>query len=253
MHTTNVSVCTRLLCLQSVALTSRRQQKGRLHVCSKSLFFDPDDNRQPILRLSFDKLAYITHRQHRDTKTSPATDYMSLITRELCEIQSNTPYTVTKLDPGKVQAEYMVTLQYSDMAKVVPFISRLHDIAVNTPFKQKEEALARVIRQHEENIQFDSSSITDIREVRHAHTRAWQRGGTLGTATNIHHTAHVNLSTRCVYPSAEGAAAWWSRHPVQSGDAPRHHTRRADAHRPAPLLPVIQQRQQRGGQQVGHQ
>ena len=158
---------------QSIPLTGRRQWKGRLHLCSKSLFFDPDDNRNPILRFSYDKLAAIAQKQHRDTKTSPVVDYISLITRELCEIQSNTPYTFTKLEPSKPQAEYMVTLQYSEMGKLMPAINKLHDITVNTPFRQKEEALTRVIKQHEDNIQFDSSSISDIREVsrNHNHTQ----------------------------------------------------------------------------------
>ena len=151
-------------CQPAAPLTSRRQWKGRLHICSKSLFFDPDDNRNAILRFSFDKLAAIAQKQHRDTKTSPVVEYISLLTRELCEVQSNAPYTFTKLDPGRPQAEYMVTLQYSEMAKLLPFIHKLHDITVNTPFRQKDEALARVIRQHEDAIQFDSSSIADIRE-----------------------------------------------------------------------------------------
>ena len=149
---------------QSASLTSRRQWKGRLHICSKSVFFDPDDSRNAILRFSFDKLAAVAQKAHKDTKTSPVLDYISLVTRELCEIHSNTPYTLTKLDPSKPQAEYMVTLQYSEMGKLMPFIHKLHDITVNTPFRQKEEALARLIKQHEDAIQFDSSSITDIRE-----------------------------------------------------------------------------------------
>ena len=169
---------------QSAALTSRRQWKGRLHICSKSLFFDPDDNRNPILRFSYDKLAAIAVKQHKDTKTSPVVEYISIVCRELCEIQSNTPYTITKLDANKPVSEYSVTLQYSEMGKLMPFIHKLHDITVNTPFRQKDDALARVIKQHEEGIQFDSSSITDIREVTtHTHTTTCTHGARCTSAS----------------------------------------------------------------------
>ena len=147
-----------------IPLSSRRQWKGRLHVCSLSLFFDPDDNRHPILRFPYAQLMSITSKQFKDRTTPTPLDYIALICKEVAEIQSNSPYTFLRLDPTKPSGEYDVTLQYTEMGKLMPLISRLHDIACKAPFRQKEELLQQLIREREGELQFESSAISDIRE-----------------------------------------------------------------------------------------
>ena len=143
---------------------SRRQWKGRLHVCSLSLFFDPDDNRNPILRFPYQHLISITTKQFKDKTTPAPIDYIALICKEVAEVQSHTPYTFLRMDPTKPSGEYDVTLQYVEMGKLMPLLTRLHDICVKTPFRQKEDALQALVREREAELQFESSAISDIRE-----------------------------------------------------------------------------------------
>src|ERR1700722_7066428 len=44
---------------QLVSMIHRKQWKGRLHIGSKSLFFDSDDSRNPILRFSYEKMTVV--------------------------------------------------------------------------------------------------------------------------------------------------------------------------------------------------
>jgi hypothetical protein len=144
----------------SIALTSatnaaplapfsqRHKWKGRLHICSKSLTFESDDNRNPILRFPFSHLSSIKSR--RSTEAHGTTqEYIQLHCCECVEQQLNMPYNQIKFDLKSSYSEFAVSFSYVELSKVLPLILRLYDICKLSLKNDKEDALFQLIASRE--------------------------------------------------------------------------------------------------------
>lgn len=130
-------------------------------MCSKSLFFDPDDPTFGLTRLPLREIASIKPR--RTTVGSAEVEYFVVHTRLSVEIPPNAPYVFHKHALDLPQSEFLLSLSYVDTATVLEFVQQLHGLYRLSPI-EKPLVLAELIRAREEAIQFESSAITDIRE-----------------------------------------------------------------------------------------
>ena len=156
-------MCFALAAAHPQPFTSRRKLKGRIHVCSKSLVFDPDDFGTNIIRLPFRDCASIVPR-----RASDGTDYFVVHTRCAVEIPPHASYIFHKLNLASPDSEYVLSLAYESAAVCLAFVNQLHGL-YRLPNSgagpgTKAYALAELIRTREEGIAFEASSIVDIRE-----------------------------------------------------------------------------------------
>jgi factor associated with neutral sphingomyelinase activation len=141
---------------------ARRRVKGRIHVCSKNLVFDPDDQSINILRLPLRDIASIKAR------AAGSQEYFVVHTRCAVEIPTHAPYMFHKLDLSKPHSEYVLSLSYVELATFLSLVQQLHAL-YRLPTSgagpgTKAHALQELIRAREEKIPFESSCIVDIRE-----------------------------------------------------------------------------------------
>ena len=132
-------------------------------MCSKSLVFDPDDFGTNIIRLPFRDCASIVPR-----RASDGTDYFVVHTRCAVEIPPHASYIFHKLNLASPESEYVLSLAYESAAVCLAFVNQLHGL-YRLPNSgagpgTKAYALAELIRNREEGIAFEASSIVDIRE-----------------------------------------------------------------------------------------
>jgi factor associated with neutral sphingomyelinase activation len=141
---------------------AREKLKGRLHVCSKSIVFDPDDSDIPITRLPFRDIASIKPRTAN--VNGAEIQYFLVHTRQSVEIPSHSgAYVFRKFNLAQSESEYCMSLSYVDTQTVLAFINQLHGL-YRLSGSAKALALQELIRAREEAIPFESSAITDIRE-----------------------------------------------------------------------------------------
>jgi factor associated with neutral sphingomyelinase activation len=151
--------------LSFLALTqpfaARTKLKGRIHVCSKSLVFDPDDQSCNITRLPFREVASMKPR--KTSVGGAEVEYFVVHTRLCVEIPSHASYVFHKYNLATPQSEFILSLSYVDTATVLEFVGQLHGL-YRLSASAKPAALASIIRAREEAITFESSAIADIRE-----------------------------------------------------------------------------------------
>jgi len=149
----------------AVPFSHRRRIKGRIHVCSKNLVFDPDDQSINILRLPLRDIASLKPRRALDAGNQ---EYLVVHTRCAVEIPFHTPYVFHKLDLATPQSEYVLSLSFVELSTFLALVQQLHGL-YRLPTNgdgpgTKAHALQELIRAREEKIPFESSCIVDIRE-----------------------------------------------------------------------------------------
>lgn len=167
----------------SIPFHSLKRVKGRLHLCSKSLVFDPDDPHIPMqkfmwkhihsIRKRKSSVLQLTHAAHihteQDSQHSTAVDgeeHFILHISQVVDIQPNTPYNYRKLSLASPDAFFIFSLTYMDLSSFFyTFLCRLHSVYQNeSESTRRKKQLEQIIRDREESIPFDSSSIVDLRE-----------------------------------------------------------------------------------------
>ena len=150
--------CILYLPSNSTLFNQRKQLKGRLHIGSKTIIFDPDDARHCIMRIPIRKILSVRRMQHENN------DYFILNTEEIVEIESYTPYTIKKIDNGNVLGEFVFNVMYGSLVEILSLISTLHSLQKIDDTKEREDIINDMISRKEDSVKFDSSRIVDIRE-----------------------------------------------------------------------------------------
>jgi len=143
----------------STSFRHRQRVKGRLHVCSKSVVFDPDDASRNLTRIPLRDVAAITHRNNKEEDT----DYFILHTRCSVEIPLNGAYIFHRHDLDHADSEFVISLSYVDTKPLLDFLCQLHGL-YRLGNAARAAARSDIIAKREAGIPFESSNIVDIRE-----------------------------------------------------------------------------------------
>lgn len=147
-----------------VLFSQRETVKGRVHICSKNLYFDPEDKLLPVLRLPFKDVASIRMRK-ASVHEERDTDYFIVHTSKVVAITLNEPFVITNFEMSSPESEFSFSLPYADLYQFLVNVAKLHAIARMPNRDQRVSSLDSMIAQREANIKFDSSRFVDLREV----------------------------------------------------------------------------------------
>jgi factor associated with neutral sphingomyelinase activation len=145
-----------------------RQEKGRLHLCSRSLMFEPDDTETPLVRYSFRDIPEAPLEVFAPRTPLSNTENTSRISFRVNKmtILPHTKYpaqyrTVTFDRPQIVQLEFV----YESASSICTWINDLYSRnSKNSPGFDVDAELADLVTQRERGIRFDMSRIESITE-----------------------------------------------------------------------------------------
>lgn len=143
----------------------KRQEKGRLHICSRSLIFEPEDTDTPVVRYNF-----------RDMTESPSEVYVykggagnsslriaweiEKVT-ELPDLRRPQTYNRLTLAPQQVQFESV----YESVSSLENFIKRLYTLnRTHNPGFDLDSEFSALLAQQEQTIRFDMTRIESMSE-----------------------------------------------------------------------------------------
>ncbi|KAK9828528.1 hypothetical protein WJX72_000603 [[Myrmecia] bisecta] len=133
----------------------QKQQKlaGRLRLCSKSLFFEPDDMRIPIVRLPF------LHTQHLEPTGKHSFTVATQLVVKMKANMADAPYAFEKhkLTSWVFKLSYASTDQFMPLAHQQLAASRL-------PYAERDEALQNASQARMVAAVFDTSRLVDFTE-----------------------------------------------------------------------------------------
>jgi len=137
-------------------ISDRKQIKGRLHIASASVIFEPDDVRYPVYRIPF-----ADSTEPRKHAPSPRKEYLVINTKLVVEMKVNNadqPYRFNR-DPS----EFAFSLTYANPSKVLTHLQTLYDLT-GMDRAERERELGALIQKRESAIKFDISWLTDYSE-----------------------------------------------------------------------------------------
>jgi hypothetical protein len=101
----------------------RPQVRGRLHLCCKNLYFEPDAPGIPISRLPLQHIVSVRIR------SSAEHAYFTVVAHRCVRIVSREPYVFDNIsDAASAAAQFCFSLPYADLSTFVRQLSTLHVI-----------------------------------------------------------------------------------------------------------------------------
>lgn len=150
-----------------VSINERIAMKGRLHVCSRNLLFEPDEH-SPILRIPLRKVVSLAPRFAQKGQ-----GYLVLRTKAVVEITAaNTPYNFKNLDLVSAESEFSFSLMYVSLEKFMELLTQLYHLErENGNSGSSDNAggggpslLETIITKRENSCHFDTTNYADLRE-----------------------------------------------------------------------------------------
>ncbi|CAK0760340.1 hypothetical protein CVIRNUC_002763 [Coccomyxa viridis] len=126
---------------------------GRLRLCSKSIFFEPDDVRIPIVRLP------MAQAQHMEPEGKQSFAMTTSLVVKMRANMADAPYTFEK---GAV-TNWRFSLAYAQLSAFMP-LAHQYLAASRLPYAEREEALQVLAQQLIDAAAFDTSRLVDFTE-----------------------------------------------------------------------------------------
>ncbi|KAJ6226016.1 protein fan [Anaeramoeba flamelloides] len=136
----------------------KKKVKGRLILCSKSIIFDPENFRYPIVKLIFKHALSI---KKGGQQLFEKEECFSLATKVSVELMKNN--VVGQYKVKKVRGTHTFTLLYSSLNKFLVLLKKLFDNS-KLPYSEAHETQAKLIKKIQSEIKFDKSWIEDLSE-----------------------------------------------------------------------------------------
>jgi len=144
----------------------RKRAKGRLHICSKSVFFDPDDMRMPVIRFPLRDMVSMRHVRGSVDITGELVEFRCKSVVSMRPMGRHEPYMFKKLDPKGMESEFIFSLPYSPVEELLSLGGALRQIETDKSLtrSKRKEAVQSFIAKMEAKIQFDKSWFVDFKE-----------------------------------------------------------------------------------------
>lgn len=145
----------------------RRQEKGRIHICSRSLLFEPEDIETPVVKYCFRDMPgapeeVITATSLYGTETKARMRCMVRKVVVLPDTKSPDPYQAIKLE---TEQELSFEFLYETVAAVAKWVQDLY--AVNSRHHagfDHDSELTALITQREQGVRFDMTRVESLSE-----------------------------------------------------------------------------------------
>jgi len=146
----------------------RHQEKGRIHICSRSLIFEPEDPETPIAKYAYRDMTEApaeipaTRSPFSHTENSTRLSFLVSKVTELPETKNPSPYKVVNLPS---QQNILLDFVYETVKGMCDWIKELYtrNSSHSAGFDQDSE-IADVVMQHQSGIRFDMSRVVSISE-----------------------------------------------------------------------------------------
>ena len=151
---------------RAAPLSTRPKQKGRLRVCSNSLFFEPDERRQPIVKFPLKSVVEqeVAGSPQANTQTPNLFFFHCVDTVQMLQHGHVRPHTFVST-PG----QHVFSLSFTKVdtfLKPVNHLLRLQQLSRSA----RAQAIQQITKLREAEYKFDYSRLGDVREVvRYAH------------------------------------------------------------------------------------
>eukprot|EP00467_Chlorarachnion_reptans_P021976 CAMPEP_0114497726 /NCGR_PEP_ID=MMETSP0109-20121206/6488_1 /TAXON_ID=29199 /ORGANISM="Chlorarachnion reptans, Strain CCCM449" /LENGTH=1094 /DNA_ID=CAMNT_0001675147 /DNA_START=324 /DNA_END=3609 /DNA_ORIENTATION=- len=143
-------------------IADRRKIKGRFHIASMSVMFEPDDIRYPVYRIPLvETTGPRIHTAAPSERSRSKSKYLLLNTKLVIEMKENNQDHPYRFHRGDSEFAFMLT--YAKLEDVHRRISALHDLAGKDRYVREKE-LQRQIAKREADISFDISWLVDYSE-----------------------------------------------------------------------------------------
>jgi factor associated with neutral sphingomyelinase activation len=136
----------------------RKQLKGRLHIGSKTLVFDPENSRSPVIRSPLRKITAVKRT------AGNSGEYFTITTTQSTEIEPRSPFNHRTHGPLDTLGIFGFSVIYVPIERVLSQVSTLHGLTKMQDSKDREDILKAMVETKEAAIKFDTSRIADIRE-----------------------------------------------------------------------------------------
>jgi factor associated with neutral sphingomyelinase activation len=143
----------------------KRQEKGRLHICSRSLIFEPEDSETPVVRYNFRDMTdspaevciYKGPMEDRILRLAWEIDKVT----QLPDLRRPQPYSRLTLAPQQVQFESV----YESLISLEFFIKRLYSLnRTHNPGFDLDSEFSALLAQQEQTTRFDMTRIESMSE-----------------------------------------------------------------------------------------
>jgi factor associated with neutral sphingomyelinase activation len=145
---------------EPVPYSDRLQLSGRIHLSSKNVSFEPDNERHALYRLSLRNLYALRPR-------GSGTNQLLLTCSKYAMITPNQPFTFVSLpnnQVGALQGEFGLTLSNTPLDTFVTFLEQLHELELMRDSALAARRLEEMVARRESETRFDFSRIEDLHE-----------------------------------------------------------------------------------------
>ena len=177
-------------------LSQRLKSRGRLRLCSHSLFFEPDEHREPIVK--FDLRKIVEDEIVASTHSSAMPNLFVFQCPEVVHMMQHGFIRPHQFVP--VQGQHLVSLMFIDAGTFLKPLNDLLRASRLGPLASDEE-LKRIMKARESNYKFNYSWLADVKEtVQYEHVvysvlpLVCIRGRLLVTSHNVYFQAFNNIS-----------------------------------------------------------
>ncbi len=150
-------------------LCDRKQIKGRFHVASGSIVFEPDDMRYPVSRIPYDQVTSmrkIVGKARGRGARARKREYLLVDSKLVVEMKENNedrPYSFRQLDNESGEGEFAFSLSYVKIDDVITELQRLFGLSKRAR-NERESSLETIIAKREASTKFEISWLVDYSE-----------------------------------------------------------------------------------------
>lgn len=168
--------------------TEQKKIKGRIKICSRSLFFDPADERLPVIKYDFQ---FVTQIESFAGLSAMTSDMFVLYTTQIVEMRANNiidPYVFKKGD-----YQHKFSLNYVSLTDFLSRVERLYKINKTYPRYEGQELINDLLKERENSNQFDLSWLEHLDE------RPLKELSCKRVTPLVHNPGRLMITNRIVY------------------------------------------------------
>lgn len=143
------------------------QQKGKIHLCSKSLIFEPDDKDCKIIKYSFSGIVDIPQEILAPSQLYCHTENATRLHFQIIKIvelpDACFPYPYKAIELARPQEVYFDFL-YESNTVICDWVKDLYMLSLQNQSIDKETIITELVSQREKGVRFDSSRVISYTE-----------------------------------------------------------------------------------------
>lgn len=139
-----------------------RSIKGRLKVCSRSIFFDPEDNSIPIIRYDYNAMVEVETLRNGSIAQLNNGETFFVKTKQMVQMKDNNIVRPYVFQNGEVLHRFAI--KYATVKNLLEEVKRLWSIAKNSSAYEPDDKIRKVLEEREVRVSFDMTWMESLDE-----------------------------------------------------------------------------------------